>query len=63
VGYLVFWLAFVAACLSLPAFFGWDGSVPVPIVQASVWCGVILVVGVMSVSTLILYEVGGADAD
>ena len=37
VAYTVFWLVFVAACVSLPAFYGWGGSVPVFVVQSSVF--------------------------
>ena len=62
IAYTVFWLAFVAACVSLPAFYGWKGSVPVAVVQSSVWCGLILVVGVMSVATLVQYRRGTVDA-
>jgi hypothetical protein len=62
IAYSVFWLAFVAACVSLPAVYGWKGSVPVAVVQSSVWCGLILVVGVMSVATLVQYRRGDVDA-
>ena len=62
IAYTVFWLAFVAACVSLPAVYGWKGSVPVAVVQSSVWCGLILVVGVMSVATLVQYRRGAVDA-
>jgi hypothetical protein len=62
IAYTAFWLAFVAACVSLPAVYGWKGSVPVPVVQSSVWCGLILVVGVMSVATLVQYRRGTVDA-
>jgi hypothetical protein len=62
IAYTAFWLAFVAACVSLPAVYGWKGSVPVAVVQSSVWCGLILVVGVMSVATLVQYRRGDVDA-
>jgi hypothetical protein len=60
--YVVFWLAFVAACMSLPVFYGWSGSVPVIVVLSSIWCGMILVVGVTSVATLVMYAMGETDA-
>jgi hypothetical protein len=56
------WLAFVAACMSLPALYGWDGSVPVSVVLSGVWYGVMVVVGVMAVATLLMYRLGRADA-
>lgn len=62
IAYSVFWVAFVASCVLLPVFYGWDGAVPVVVVQGAVWCGLILLVGVASVATLILSEIGGADA-
>ena len=46
----------------LPAFYGWDGLVPVRVVLSGVWYGLILVVGVMAVATLVMYRLGGADA-
>jgi hypothetical protein len=48
--------------VALPAVYGWRGSVPVPVVQSGVWVGWIIVVGVTSASTLLMYWVGGADA-
>ncbi|MDG3004610.1 hypothetical protein [Paludisphaera mucosa] len=62
IAYVVFWLAFVIACVSLPAFYGWRGSVPVAVVQSSVWCAWILVVGVASIATLSMDRLGEADA-
>jgi hypothetical protein len=58
VGYSVFWVMFVAACVSLPAFYGWSGSVPVVVAQSSVFVAWMLVVGVSSVATLIQYGLG-----
>ena len=46
------------ACCSLPVFYGWNGSVPVALVQSSVWIGLVLVVGVTSVATLVQYRLG-----
>jgi hypothetical protein len=62
IAFFIFWLAFVAACMSLPARYGWDGSVPVSVVLSGVWYGVMVVVGVMAVTTLVMYRLGGADA-
>ena len=59
VAYTVFWLVFVAACVSLPAFYGWGGSVSVVVVQSSVFVAWMLVVGVSSVATLVQYGFGG----
>jgi hypothetical protein len=59
VAYTVFWLVFVAACVSLPALYGWGGSVPVFVVQSSVFVACMLVVGVSSVATLVQYGLGG----
>ena len=59
VAYTVFWLVFVAACVSLPAFYGWGGSVPVFVAQSSVFVACMLVVGVSSVATLVQYGLGG----
>lgn len=62
VAFSIFWLAFVAACMSLPVVYGWEGSVPVSIILSGVWYGFMLVVGVTAVTTLVLYQVGSADA-
>ena len=56
----MFWLAFVASCVSLPVVYGWRGAVPVVVVQSSVWVAVMLVVGVTSLATLVQYGRGGA---
>jgi hypothetical protein len=61
VAFAVFWLAFVAVCVGLPAFYGWEGRVPVGLVQASVFAGVALIYGVMSVATLVQYRGGPVD--
>jgi hypothetical protein len=62
IGFSIFWLAFVAGCMSLPALYGWDGSVPVGVVLSGVWYGVMVVVGVTAVATLVMYRLGSADA-
>ena len=61
--YLVFWLVYVSACMSLPAVYGWDGRVPVPVVMSSVFVGMMVVVLVSSLATLMQYGRGGSDAD
>ncbi len=60
--HLVFWLLFVLAAMSAPAVYGWDGSVPVAMVMASVFCGMIVLSAVASLATLIQYGRGGHDA-
>ena len=60
--HLVFWLLFVLAAMTAPAVYGWNGSVPVALVMASVWCGLVVLSAVMSLATLIQYGRGGHDA-
>jgi hypothetical protein len=62
IAYAVFWLVFVAACVAAPFSFGSSGAVPVVLIQVSVWCALILVVGVGSVATLVQYGWGGSNA-
>jgi hypothetical protein len=62
IGFSIFWLAFVAGCMSLPALYGWDGYVPVSVVLSGVWYCFMVVVGVTAVATLVMYRVGSADA-
>lgn len=57
--YSVFWIVFVLAATFLSVlFYGQEGSVPVPVVQVSVFYAVVLLIGVMSVATLIQYGKG-----
>ena len=44
------------------AVYGWNGYVAVALVMTSVWCGWVVLVGVMSLATLIQYRWGGHDA-
>lgn len=62
--HLVFWLMFVLAAMTAPAVYGWNGSVPVALVMASVFCGLIVLQVVSSLATLIQYgrSRGGHDA-
>ena len=53
---------FVVAAMTAPAVYGWNGSVPVTMVMASVFCGMMVLYGVMSLATLIQYGRGGHDA-
>jgi hypothetical protein len=59
VAYSVFWVLFVAAAMTAPMVYGWRGAVPVEFVLGSVWCGFIVVQGVMALATLIQYGWGG----
>jgi hypothetical protein len=60
--HLVVWLLFVLAAMTAPAVYGWDGSVPVAMVMASVFCGMMVLYAVSSLATLIQYGRGGRDA-
>jgi hypothetical protein len=60
--YSVFWLLYVAACMGLPAVYGWNGSVPVPVVMSSVFAAWILFSLIHSLATLVQYGRGGSDA-
>lgn len=59
IAYGVFWVVFVAACVSASFFYGAGGAAPVWQVQISVSCGLI-VVGVGSIAALVQYGAGGA---
>jgi hypothetical protein len=61
-GYSVFWLAFVAACVSPLMVYGERGSVPVVLVASAVWWGVAIVYGVSALATLVQYGRGVDDA-
>ena len=62
IAYSVFWVLFVLGCMTAPAVYGWNGSVPVSMVLGAVWCGLIVVQGVMALAILIQYRRGGSDA-
>lgn len=58
-GYSVFWVVYVlAASLLSPFVYGLEGSVPVAVVQLSVFYAWVLFVGVMSLATLVLHGRG-----
>jgi hypothetical protein len=64
IAYIVFWLMFVlAAVLLAPAVYGWEGSVPVWVVQTSVFVGFIVVYTVASIAILVQYAGGSASAE
>jgi hypothetical protein len=62
IAYSVFWVLFVLGSMTAPAVYGWSGSVPVPRVLGAVWCGFIVVQGVMALAILIQYRRGGSNA-
>jgi hypothetical protein len=62
VAYSVFWVAFVALCVSAPFTFGSSGFVPVELIQMSVWYAFMIVWGVSSLVTLAQYRWGSAHA-
>ena len=62
IAYSVFWVLFVLGSMSAPAVYGWSGSVPVAMVLGAVWCGLIVVQGVMALAILIQYRRGGSNA-
>jgi uncharacterized membrane protein len=61
IAYSVFWVLFVLGSMTAPAVYGWSGSVPVSMVLGAVWCGLIVVQGVMALAILIQYRWGGSD--
>jgi hypothetical protein len=61
IAYAVFWLAFVAACAIPQVYHGPGGVIPVFVLQWVLWCGWIIVWGIMSLAILCQYGFGGAD--
>ncbi len=57
--YAVLWLVFVAAVMAAPAVYG--DSVPVFAVQSALWAAFLVLIGVQSIATLILYGRGTGD--
>lgn len=58
-GYSIFWVVYVlAASLLSPFVYGIDGSVPVVVVQFSVFYSMVLFIGVMSLATIIQHSRG-----
>jgi hypothetical protein len=60
VAYAVLWLAFVAAAMLAPLYFG--EAVPTVVIQNSVWVAFMILFGVQSVAALVQYGRGAADA-
>ena len=61
--YSMFWLVFVLAAVFLSAaVYGWEGAVPVWVVQSSVACGFMLVYTLVSVAILVQYLGSSRDA-
>lgn len=59
IGYSVFWVVYVlVASLLVPLLYGQKGSVPVSVVQLSVFYAMVLFLGVMSFATLIQHSKG-----
>ena len=62
--YAVFWVIFVLAAVFLSAgVYGWDGAVPVVVLQMSVFCGFMLVSALASVAILLQYAYAGGSGD
>jgi hypothetical protein len=63
VAYSVFWVVFVLTAVFLSAsVYGWDGAVPVSVVQLSVFGSLMLVYATASVAILVQYAGGSRDA-
>jgi hypothetical protein len=56
--YAVFYLIVIIACIAAPRFYGDDGSVPVRVVQASLWWLFSLTFAARSLATLVQYGRG-----
>jgi hypothetical protein len=61
--YSLFWVVFVLAAVFLSAWiYGWEGAVPVWVVQSSVFVGLMFVSALASIAILIQYAGGARDA-
>ena len=62
-GFSAVWLAFIGLVLTIGFIKGWDATLilPVWIIEETLWWAVVIVLGVESTTTLILYR-GGAHA-
>jgi hypothetical protein len=61
--YSLFWVGFVLAAVVLSALvYGWEGAVPVWVVQSSVFCAFMLVYALASIAILVQYAGGSGDA-
>jgi hypothetical protein len=59
VAYSLFWVVFVGVCVAAPLVYGSTGAVPVFLVQISPFYGLLLVLGVSSITALFQYGWGG----
>jgi hypothetical protein len=62
VAYFVFWMVFIGVCVSAPFTFGSSGTVPVELIQMSVWYGIMIVWGISGIVTLAQYHWGSTHA-
>ena len=53
----------LAAALLSPLVYGWEGAVPVLVVQYSVFCCFMLIYALVSIAILVQYAGGGKDAE
>jgi hypothetical protein len=60
--YFVFWMVFIGVCVSAPFTFGSSGTVPVELIQMSVWYGIMIVWGISAIATLAQYRCGASHA-
>ena len=64
VAYSLYWMIFVFAAVFLTAeIYGWDGFVPVWVVQISVACGFMIVYGLASIAILVQCSGGARHAE
>jgi hypothetical protein len=60
--YSLFWVIFVlAAVLLAPLVYGWEGAVPVLVIQISVFCSFMLLNALVSIAILVQYTGGSRD--
>jgi hypothetical protein len=62
--YSLFWVVFVlTAALVAPLVYGWEGSVPVWVIQSSVFCWLMLLMALVSIAILVQYARGNKDGN
>jgi hypothetical protein len=62
--YALFWVVFVLVAVFLSAVvYGWDGAIPVSVVQLSVAWGFMLVYALASIAILVQYAGGAKDGE
>ena len=59
-GFRAFWVAFIGLIVAIGFIKGWDATLTVPVwvLQQTLWWAVLLVLGVQAVTTLLLYRGG-----